>query len=196
MIIEGNWESFLNLKDEQLLFVIRRHIFTLIYPISLTIILASVFELIAFFLFFTIIRSLPLFVITFLVIATIALSLITYSVVYWYFHLYVLTNRKLLEVWYTPLFSHMVNDIFLDKVNCTEIDLSSNGFFHELIDMGNISITFDRPTHEEEFVLRDIKNCDALSKFLMQNVMDNAIEKREEAVFVRPRARFIRKVVV
>jgi membrane-associated HD superfamily phosphohydrolase len=157
MIIKGNWSNFLGLKGEELLLVQRRHIFLLVYPIILNFFIFSIFSAAAYFIFSYVLPSVPLLIVSLLLMLCMAISLSIYTAVYWYFHLYILTNRKILEVKYTPLFSHVVNDIFLDKVNCTEIDLSSKGFFHELIDMGDVSITFDRPTHQEEFVLQDIK---------------------------------------
>jgi len=194
MIIKGDWESFLNLKGEKLLFVKRRHGFVLFSPIFLTISLSVIFTALSLLVFRYLIPSFPLFLISTLLILTGAMSIVAYSIVYWYFHLYVLTNRKILEVWYTPLFSHIVNDIFLDKVNCTEIDLDSHGIFHELIDMGDITITFDRPTHQEEFVLRDIKDCDALSKFLVSNIMDqDKVGRNEETIWLKGRAGMIPK---
>lgn len=76
----------------------------------------------------------------------------------------------------------------MDKVNCTEIDFYSKGFFHELVDMGDVVITFDRPTHEEEFVLRDIKACDRIGKFLTQRLLDNREKGNEEMIWIRNRA--------
>lgn len=196
MIIEGNWESFLNLNGEKLLFVKRRHNYVLFSPIFITFLLSAIFIFASSLIFRYLIPSFPLFLISALLIINIAISLIANTVVYWYFHLYVLTNRKILEVFYTPLFTHIVNDIFLDKVNCTEIDLSSKGFFHELIDMGSITITFDRPTHQDEFVLRDIKDCDSLSKFLMHNIMDDMQESKEETIWLKGRAGLIPRAAV
>ena len=188
MIIKGDWSNFLNLEGEELFLVKRRHIFVLLYPLFLIALLASIFSFASYVIFSHFIYSFPLFLVTFLLILSISMSSIAYSIVYWYFHIYVLTNRKILEVWYTPLSNHAVNDIFLDKVNCTEIDLTSKGFFHELIDMGDLTITFDRPTHQEEFTLRDIKNCDEIDKLLTQKLLDTD-RKKEEGIWLRPRTR-------
>ncbi len=86
--------------------------------------------------------------------------------------------------------------MFLDKVNCTEIDLSSKGFFHELIDMGSLTITFDRPTHQEEFVLRDVKNCDEIDRLLTQKLMDSGRKKAEETIWLKGRAGLVVKPAV
>ena len=86
--------------------------------------------------------------------------------------MYIVTNRKILELKYTPLTSYTVNDIMLDQVNCTEIDLISKGFLNEIIDMGDISITFDRPTNQEEFIFKDIQGSHELTIYLTQQLMD------------------------
>ncbi len=89
---------------------------------------------------------------------------------------------------YTPLFSHVVTDVLLDKINCTEIDLVSKGFFHELIGVGDVAITFDRPTHQDEFVFSDVGDCHNLARFLTQKLMDRDLDdKAEEVIWVRSR---------
>lgn len=60
----------------------------------------------------------------------------------------------------------------LDKVSCTEIDVRTNGFLNEIIDMGDILITFDRPTHQEEFTLKDVQGSHELATYLTQKMMD------------------------
>lgn len=174
MITRGNWNIFLTLKSEQLLLVKRRHPFVLIAPIFITCCLAVFFIGCAFLLFQEIIFSPSLFFVSTLVLISISISLTTKTIVDWYFHMYILTNRKILELQYTPLTSYSVNDIMLDRVNCTEVDLISNGFFNEIIDMGDIVITFDRPTRREEFVLKDIQGSHELATFLTQQLLDGA----------------------
>lgn len=189
MIIKGDWSNFLNLEGEKLLLVRRRHFYVLIFPIFFTIFLSITFSAGLFMLFSSLMHSLGLFIVTFLLSISLSISLISYSIVNWYFHLYILTNRKILEVWYTPLSSHAVNDIFLDSVKCTEVDTSSTGFIHELMDMGDLRLTFDRPTHQEEFVLRDIKNYDEIGKFLSQQLTDGVRKERGDNIWIRSRSR-------
>lgn len=197
MIIKGDWSSFLDLEGEELLFVTRRHPFVIIYPLFILGFLTIIFLTSAIFLYTKIFPSFTMLIASVLMIFSISLTLSIYSYIYWYFHLYVLTNRKILEVKYTPLFSHIVNDIFLDKVACTEIDLSSRGFFNELIDMGDLTITFDRPTHEEEFVLHGIKGCDDLGKFLTQKLMiGNNIQQESAVIWMRNRNNIITKPAI
>jgi uncharacterized membrane protein YdbT with pleckstrin-like domain len=176
MITQGNWNIFLTLKSEELLLVKRKHPFVLIAPIFITCALALFFIACSFLLFQEIIYSPSLLFVSTLVLISIAISLSTKTIVDWYFHMYILTNRKILELQYTPLTSYSVNDIMLDRVNCTEVDLISNGFFNEIIDMGDIVITFDRPTRREEFVLKDIQGSHELATYLTQQLLDGSAQ--------------------
>lgn len=188
MIIKGDWSRFTDLPDEELLLVKRKHPFIIIPTLLLISILSVVGIFSAYFVFANISSSFPLFMASAFFISSLAISGAIHAYIYWYFHLYVLTNKKILEVKYAPLFSHVVNDIFLDNVNCTEIDLSSSGFFHELIDMGDLTITFDRPTHQEEFTLQDIKDCDTIGKYLTRKLMDGSIHhEAEKLIWMRPK---------
>jgi len=174
MITRGNWNIFLTLKDEQLLLVKRKHPFVVLTPIIIIGCLTIFFISSAFVLFQNFFYSPSLFYVSVLLLISIAISLSTKVLVDWYFHMYILTNRKILELQYTPLTSYIVNDVMLDRVNCTEVDLQSNGFFNEIIDMGDICITFDRPTRREEFVLKDIRGSHELSTYLTQQLLDNS----------------------
>lgn len=172
MITSGNWNVFLTLKNEELLLVKRKHPFMVIMPVLLISCLTVFFISSAYVLFHLFFTSSSLFFVTSLLLVSIAISLITKVIVDWYFHMYILTNRKILELRYTPLTSYIVNDVMLDRVNCTEIDLLSNGFLNEVIDMGDISITFDRPTHQEAFILKDIQGSHELATYLTQQLLD------------------------
>ena len=172
MITSGNWNGFLTLKDEQLLLVKRKHPFVLFMPFFLIGCLTVFFVSTAYVVFQDFINSPSLFFTTTLLLVSIAFSLVTKSIIDWYFHVYILTTRKLIERRYTPLISFIANDILLDRVNCTEIDLINNGFFNEIIDMGDILIAFDRPTRQEEFILKDIKGSHELVTYLTQQLID------------------------
>lgn len=172
MITSGNWNIFLTLKNEELLLVKRQHPFVVIMPILLTCCLAVFFILSSFVIFRDFFISPSLFFVTSLLLISAAISIVTKIIVDWYFHMYILTNRKILELRYTPLTSYVVNDVMLDRVNCTEIDLLSSGFLNEVIDMGDILITFDRPTRHEDFILKDIQGSHELATYLTQQLLD------------------------
>ncbi len=176
MVVNGNWNTFLTLAGEKLLLVQRRHSFVIFLPIVFTIFVLAVLLLTAFLVFISFFHSLSLFIIVSLLLVSACMSMIAKVIIDWYFHVYILTTRKILEVWYTPLTSYNVNDVLLDKVNCTEIDIKINGFIHELIGMGDIVVTFDRPTHQEEFVFNDIPQPETIEKFLTQRLMDHGAD--------------------
>lgn len=168
----GNWKTFINLKEEKLLLVIRRHPFVVIMPVLFLIALSVFFIFATYVIFQRFILSMPLFIVTSLLFISVTLGITAKLIIDWYFHIYILTTRKILEFRYTPLTSYLVNDIMLDRVFCTEVDYQTNGWMHDLLDMGDVIITFDRPTHQEEFVLRDIQSCSAVGNFLAQQLID------------------------
>ncbi|MEM4271140.1 MAG: hypothetical protein QXO70_03550, partial [Candidatus Pacearchaeota archaeon] len=89
----------------------------------------------------------------------------------WHCHFYLLTNRRVLEVSYKPLFSNTINNVILNQVKSTEIDIEKKGFINQLFDIGNVIITFDRPTHREEFCFMNIKDPRSVG-FLLADVLD------------------------
>src|SRR5215469_9516871 len=98
MITSGNWNIFLTLKHEQLLLVKRQHPFVVIMPIFLTCCLTLFFIATAFIIFKDFFFSPSLFFVTSLLLLSTAISLTTKIIVDWYFHMYILTNRKILEL--------------------------------------------------------------------------------------------------
>jgi hypothetical protein len=172
-IATGNWQPFLTLKGEKLQMVLRKHPFVIILPVILTMLLTIIFLTGGFVLYVQFFSSLPMLLTSSFLLTSISFAIIAKLIVDWYYHIYILTNRKILEFHYTPLTSYLVNDIMLDRVFCTEVDYQTNGILHDLLDLGDIIITFDRPTHQEEFILRDIQSCQTISNFLTQRLLDN-----------------------
>lgn len=164
--MEKEWSSFITLPQEEVLITTRRHWFTLLAPISLLFIISSFFIASAYMGLIEYL-SLPfLFFAVALLLFTASVSLLAKTMTDWYFHLYVITTRKILEMSYTPLFSYTNNHVLLDQVRCTEIDVRMGGIINELFDMGSIAITFDRPTHQEEFVIENIPDPKTMGQFL------------------------------
>lgn len=172
MIATGDWKTFLNLKDEKLLLVIRTHPFSVIFPIILLTFMSGLFCWGFYVIFLQFFASFPNFILTFLLIISGTIAIVTKIIIDWFFHVYILTNRKILEFRYTPLMSYVVNDVMLDRVFCTEIDLHTQGWMHDILDMGDIILTFDRPTHQEEFVLKDIIGSNKIGNFLTKELLD------------------------
>lgn len=156
--IQEETSAFLSLPEEKLLIAKRKHWFVLVAPL----VIISVLGLfgVVFINLISSFFSLPLSfrIIALLLPITLIFSLLTRTIVDWYLHMYIITTRKILEVCYTPFFSHWVNQILLDQVRCTEVDINTNGLVNQIFNKGHVCLTFDRPTHEEEFTLTDIAN--------------------------------------
>jgi hypothetical protein len=172
LIAIGNWQTFLTLKGEKLLMVIRKHPFVVIMPVLAVILFTTFFIIGGFVVFDRFLSSFPMLLTSTLLLISTALAVIAKLIIDWYFHIYLLTNRKILEFRYTPLASYIVNDVMLDRVYCTEVDFQTKGLLHDLLDLGDIIITFDRPTHQEEFTISDIKSCSIIGNYLTQQLLD------------------------
>lgn len=158
--------SYLSSEDEQLLYVgkpagivliprlIVLAIFILIGYIGLHIIALIYFEnILAFILGAT-------------VLITSSMYLGIFIVLDWLFDFYIVTNKKIIDVHFAPPMSHNLSTILLDQVRCTEVDTQKNGFLHELLDFGDVTVTFDRPTHQEAFVFHNINHPEQVSLYL------------------------------
>jgi len=143
-------------------------------PVFFSIIIAIAATLSLYYFFILKTSQIGLFISSVFVVILIATSAIAKIVVDWHCHFYILTTNRILEVCYKPLFSNYINNVILNQVKSTEIDIEKAGIINQLLDMGNVIVTFDRPTHQEEFRLMNIKNPKEIG-FLMSDVLD--IEK-------------------
>ena len=161
-------------KEERILFRKRQHWFLLIVPVFFSIIIAIAATLSLYYFFILKTSQIGLFISSVFVVILIATSAIAKIVVDWHCHFYILTTNRILEVCYKPLFSNYINNVILNQVKSTEIDIEKAGIINQLLDIGNVIITFDRPTHQEEFRLMNIEDPKEIG-FLMSDVLD--IEK-------------------
>ena len=161
-------------KEEKILLRKRQHWLVLIMPVFFSIIIAIVVSSFLYYFFILKISQIGLFISSVLVVILITTSAIAKIMVDWHCHFYILTTNRILEVCYKPLFSNYINNVILNQVKSTEIDIEKAGIINQLLDMGNVIVTFDRPTHQEEFRLMNIKNPKEIG-FLMSDVLD--IEK-------------------
>lgn len=150
-------KRFLTLEGELLIFSTRQHWSRLIPVVSINFILVL---MVAFVIGFSTFMA-PIHFLTFLVLGilvlTIALEVFIKQLVEWFFHFYIVTNRKIVEVAYRPMFSKVLFEVLLDQVRCTEVDVKANGLSNEIFNVGTVLITFDRPTNEKIFSLEFIK---------------------------------------
>ena len=161
-------------KEEKILLRKRQHWLVLIMPVFFSIIIAIVVSSFLYYLLILKISQVGLFISSALIVILITSSAIAKILVDWHCHFYILTTNRILEVCYKPLFSNYINNVILNQVKSTEIDIEITGIINQLLDMGNVIITFDRPTHQEEFRLMNIKDPKEIG-FLMSDALD--IEK-------------------
>ncbi|MDP3941347.1 MAG: hypothetical protein Q8Q49_03505 [bacterium] len=157
---------FVCLPNEQLLLATRTHWFDILSPIGGVGIVAVVCSAVILFLLINGALSFLHFLSLLLIVWAIAAGVISFTFFSWYFHFYIVTTRKILEVRSLPFIYYNVNDVLLDQVRCTELDIQRNGLIASLVNMGSIIITFDRPTHQEEFTLVNIHDPESVGIFL------------------------------
>jgi hypothetical protein len=158
--------KFVTFPDEKIIMGVREHYVFLIFriiKIFLSVVAAAILISLVLGVF---LQNSYLVLFTLLLTAFIGLSFILQAIVHWHFHLYVATNRKILELTYHPLVSEQTNSVLLDQIKCTEIDAEVYGFIPELLNMGDVKITFDRPTHHDEFVLKNIRSPRKIANIL------------------------------
>lgn len=157
---------YISLRGESIVLATKPHAMAIIPSIGLTIGLMVVLSIALGLFFLTILSSLSLFFYGFLVILMLGGIVITKIWTEWYYHFYIVTDRKIVEYRFILPFSHITNDVLLNQVRCTEIDINRNGLIAQFFNIGDVMITFDRPTHQEEFVLRNIVNPELLGLHL------------------------------
>lgn len=169
-IIHQSLSHLLKLPQERLVIAKRKHWFVLVVPLALAALffIVSGSFAVAFFAVFS--HSAALFLVSTLAVLVITVSLIAKLLIDWYAHFYIVTTHRIVETFFVPLFSYVVNDVLLDQVRCTEVDVKINGMINQFVDMGDITITFDRPTHQEAFTISDIKNPHTVGSLLADSL--------------------------
>lgn len=155
-ITEYECTRFLNYPGEKVIVALREHQITIL-PSLLILTCVTIFLIFCTAAVYYFTGSFLLLVSSLLTSVLIGLTLLVKTLLDWYFHVFVITNRKVLEFRYSPFSTCTINDILLDQVKCTEVDMQTEGMMHEFFDIGNVVMTFDRPTHQQEFTLSNIR---------------------------------------
>lgn len=155
---ENDLVRCLSLPNEKIILAKRKHPLIPI-AISTSILFTGLFTtgLLVYLLSITL-QSAALTISFALILLTLTSFAISKAVIDWYFHIYIVTNRKILEIKCIPFFSDTIDDVFLDQVRTTEVDTAIPNFIHELLDIGSVTVAFDRPSHDEVYTLSNIKN--------------------------------------
>lgn len=182
-ILHSEVKKFISLPGEKLLVAKREHWITILFSLLLSA-FVSIASIIATMVFFIILPQYGLFVLaSMLLTVNISLSYGLKTYTDWYYHFFIITNRKIVEASYTP-FSRSIDDVFLDQVRITEIDVKLNGFMQQLFNVGDVIIYFDRPSHDRTFTLSNIKSPKNVGVFLsdaLETIMHN------EPIWFKPR---------
>lgn len=188
-ITEHNYSNFLNESDEKILAAVRVHPITILPILALSPLVTLSFLAVSVFSYY-ISGSILLLIISLLLSLSVGTMLFIKILTDWYFHSYIVTNRKIQEIAFSPFTSCIINEILLDQVKVTEVDMHTNGLIFDLLKIGDIMITFDRPTHLHEFELKNIKNYRKVGQILCQELVRNnheKIQRNTEAAWFRSR---------
>lgn len=157
-------------EDEELIFACREHwlpvTLRLIRKSAIGIAMAVAVTMVVFLLVHSVFLASGAFILIFLTTGMISVR----DLIHWSFHMYIATNKQLIEVQYDPLVSQAINSVLLDQIRCTEIDVEMFGIIPELLGIGNVEVTFDRPTHKEIFVIRGIRSPRAIANLLSAQI--------------------------
>lgn len=149
----------------------RKHWFVLVHPI-LYLFLGYIFILTVSFIASYMFPQLRIVALPFAILITILfINIVVKLIIDWLFHFYVLTDKRILDIQYSPLFKDVINNVILSQVKTTEVSFESKGFVNRFFNIGDVILTFDRPTHEDEFTLADIADPKDIC-FLMANLLD------------------------
>jgi hypothetical protein len=166
-LINVDCSKFLTLEEETILIAVKKHPFTLIANFAVIgfvlLFLAAILIVGIYF-----ITSISILLIGTISIALLGIGLIIHTLIDSYYHTFIVTNRKLLEIRFLPFSESVVNEILLDQVKCTELDMKCDGFIHNILNIGSIMITFDRPTHQEVFVIPHISEYRKIGMMISQ----------------------------
>lgn len=184
-LLQHEIERFLSFPDEKLILAARKHptplLFHLFQIFTIGFLAAVITSVVPYLFFKDILFSIGIY----LTVALIGAGLIIKELINWYFHLYIITTKRIVEVEYSPLFSELTNSVLLDQLRCTEIDASMHGFVSEFLDLGDVTITFDRPTHHTEFTLQGIRSPRKIANYLSAQ-LHNTSPIESQHVWLRP----------
>jgi len=170
------FSSLPSLGDKMLIFT-RSHVYYLWEKLFWISVVATVFMIITSIAFIFIYYSPLLFFLTFIGTIAFVLTLVVNEYLSWYFQFYLVTKRKIVEVCNVPFRKYFINEILLDRVKCTEVDIMSNGIINQLFRIGDVVVTFDRPTHHRDsFIFSNVSNANSIREILTDYFSENRKE--------------------
>ncbi len=125
-------------EDEKIELLLRRHWFTLILPLIKRFVVILLPFLILFFLFSPFILRSTFFSILFLLWFVIGVSAILYEWIIWYYDIYIITNKRIIDIDQKTLFSRSVAEAGLDKVQ--DVTFEIDGMIPTFLKYGDVSV--------------------------------------------------------
>ena len=144
-------------SDEKLYFLLRRHpitnvpwiilviFFLLVPPIFLTYFSSSIDKINVYFP-----EKYQMMAIIFWYLGTLLLAFESFLM--WYFNVYIITNKRVIDVDFYGLWRKRISETFLDRVE--DATYETTNFIHVLFDFGNIAI--QTAAEEREFDFHNI----------------------------------------
>lgn len=169
-IINVDCSKFLTFEEETILVAVKKHPFTLIANFAV-IGFVLLFLVVILFVGIYFITSFFILLVGTITIGLLGTGLIIHTLIDSYYHIFIVTNRKLLEVRFLPFAQSVVNEILLDQVKCTELDMKCDGFIHNIFNIGSVMLTFDRPTHQEVFLIPHISDYRKIGMIISQVIV-------------------------
>lgn len=176
-LTEAQVEKFKLFEDEELIFACREHWLPLLLRLIKRTLLGVAIAVGCATVFVFALHDVILAVSAFLLVLLISSIVYVRDLIHWSFHLYIATTKQIIEVHYSPLLSQAVNSILLDQIRCTEIDVAMFGIIPELIGIGDVEITFDRPTHKEIFIIKSIRSPRVIANILSAQIHQGILAK-------------------
>lgn len=125
-------------KDEKIELLLRRHWFTLIFPLLKRFAVILLPFLILFFLFSSFILKSTFFSILFLLWFVTGISAILYEWIIWYYDIYIITNKRIIDIDQKTLFSRSVAETSLDKIQ--DVTFEIDGMIPTFLKYGDVSV--------------------------------------------------------
>lgn len=181
-LTDSQIEKFKLFENEELIFACREHWLPLVFRLLQTFLLGIFMAAACSSIFILLIHNIVLAASAFFLVMLITGMISVRVLVHWSFHMYIVTNKQIIEVHYNPLISHAINSVLLDQIRCTEIDVEMYGIIPELLGIGNVEITFDRPTHKEEFIIKDIRSPRTIANLLSAQIHQVGNSNRQQTI--------------
>ena len=167
-ISQDEVQNFITLNDEKLILAQRKHWIIALKPIVNSVFLALLLEIALYVGLFMYLSLFSLFITVSLLIITITVSRFVKVIIEWYCHLYIITNRRVMEICHVPFSSYHVNDLLLDQMRVVEIDIEVGTIFNQIVGKGDVNILLDQYAHTNTFTLHDVPNPRNTATYLTQ----------------------------